>query len=132
MPIGLQRRYGQGDLHFVTFGCYHRIPLLKPAPARDCFVEMLGEVRQKYDFLLVGYVVMPDHVHLLMDEPKTSTPSTVIQVLKQRVSRALRDKKQRTTAQLPRQFWERRFYDFNVWSAAKRKEKLDYMHATIH
>jgi len=28
---------------------------------------------------------------------------------------------------LPR-FWQRRFYDFNVWSAKKRAEKLDYMH----
>jgi REP element-mobilizing transposase RayT len=26
-------------------------------------------------------------------------------------------------------FWQRRFYDFNVWSAAKKKEKLHYMHA---
>jgi len=28
-----------------------------------------------------------------------------------------------------RRFWQRRFYDFNVWSDAKRKEKLHYMHA---
>ena len=25
-------------------------------------------------------------------------------------------------------FWQRRFYDFNVWSEKKVKEKLDYMH----
>ena len=26
-------------------------------------------------------------------------------------------------------FWQRRFYDFNVWSLGKVKEKLNYMHA---
>ena len=86
----------------------------------------------------MGYVVMPEHVHLLISESVKGTPSTVIQVLKQRVSRRLRRKKRRPTRQLslifasgddslPR-FWQRRFYDFNVWSLKKRVEKLHYMH----
>jgi putative transposase len=81
---------------------------------------------------------MPEHIHLLVGEPAKGTPSTVIQVLKQRVSRRLRRKKRKPAAQLslafedgaeslPR-FWQRRFYDFNVWSLKKRVEKLHYMH----
>jgi putative transposase len=54
------------------------------------FVKILGEVRDRYGFVLVGYVVMPNHVHLLISEPAKGTPSTVMQVLKQRVSRRLR------------------------------------------
>ena len=68
-----------------------------------------------------------------------SPPSLIVQVLKQRVSRRLRRKKRCAAAQwdlgfqngeevLPR-FWQRRFYDFNVWSLKKRVEKLHYMHA---
>ena len=140
MPKGLQRRYGQGDLHFLTFSCYHRKPLLKTVRARDLFAKVLAEERERYGFPLVGYVVMPDHVHLLIGEPRNGTPSKVVQVLKQRVSRALRSKKRRSSAQLqllpigamweePRRFWQKRFFDFNVWSDAKRKEKLNYMHA---
>ncbi len=83
-------------------------------------------------------MVMPDHIHVLISEPAKGTPSTVIQVLKQRVSRRLRRKKRTHNAQLklnlaigddslPR-FWQRRFYDFNVWSLKKRVEKLHYMH----
>jgi REP element-mobilizing transposase RayT len=87
MPQGLTRHYGQGDLHFVSFSCYHRIPFLKSQRARNAFVEILGQVRDRYEFLLLGYVVMPDHVHLLISEPKKGTPSTVVQVLKQRSSR---------------------------------------------
>jgi putative transposase len=140
MPKGLRRHHGRGDLHFITFSCYERRPVLQTVRARNLFVKILAEVRQRYDFLLVGYVLMPDHVHLLISEPSKSTPSTVVQVLKQRVSRALRRKKRRKSEQqlplrfadsptLPRRFWQRRFYDFNVWSHAKKKEKLQYMHA---
>lgn len=140
MPKGLKRYYGQGDLHFLTFSCYRRLSLLGTARARNLFVKTLGEVRARYGFLLVGYVVMPEHVHLLIGEPKKGTPSTVLQVLKQRVSREVRagqvrEGKEKTppfelrrVGHPPPRFWQPRFYDFNVWSAKKRKEKLDYMH----
>ncbi len=114
------------------------MPLLRSVRARNIFVEILNDVRNRYGFSLVGYVVMPDHIHLLIGEPAIGTPSTVIQVLKQRVSRRLRQKTRAFSGQrewafaqdesyLPR-FWQRRFYDFNVWSLKKRVEKLHYMH----
>jgi len=136
----LQRHYGHGDLHFVTFSCYRRLPLLGTARARNRFVRILDEVRSRHPFKLIGYVVMPEHVHLLLGEPKKGTPSKVLQVLKQKVSRALRGKgKKGVPGQLslafPRSamevgaFWQRRFYDFNVYSRKKLREKLEYMHA---
>ena len=137
MANKLIRQYGRGHLHFITFTCYRRLPLLSSVRARNAFVSILGEVRDRYGFSLVGYVVMPDHVHLLTSEPTTGTPSTVIQVLKQRVSRRLRRNKRKTAGQLSlsfageeilSRFWQRRFYDFNVWSLKKRIEKLHYMH----
>jgi len=57
---------------------------------RDRFVKVLDEVRSRHAFKLIEYVVMPEHVHLLLSEPKKGTPSKVLQVLKQKVSRALR------------------------------------------
>jgi putative transposase len=140
MPKGLKRYYGLGELHFITFSCYRRLPLLGTARARNLFLKELGKVREEYGFLLVGYVVMLNHVHLLISEPKKGTPSTVLQMLKQRVSRKMRKKKNivprgqlripfpRLASQLP-QFWQPRFYDFNVYSHEKKTEKLDYMHA---
>jgi putative transposase len=81
---------------------------------------------------------MPEHVHLLISEPKIGTPSTVMRVLKQRVSRAARmTRRRRNPNQLEvwgkengepgRSFWQRRFYDFNVYTRKKRIEKLHYM-----
>ena len=140
MPKQLKRYYGQGQLHFVTFSCYRRLPLLGTMHARNLFVKELGRVRQEYGFFLVGYVLMPNHVHLLISEPKKGTPSTVLQMLKQRVSRKLRKTKQAVPKAQGRrafpefigglsQFWQPRFYDFNVYSHERKKEKLEYMHA---
>jgi len=138
MTKDLIRRYGRGDLHFITFSCYRRLPLLSSARAKNTFVRILDEVRDSCGVPLVGYAVMPEHVHLLIGEPARGTPSTVMQVLKQRVSRRLRRRKKRRVGQLelgfeggeelPARFWQRRFFDFNVWSLKKRIEKLEYMH----
>jgi putative transposase len=123
----LQRRYGQGDLHFITLSCVRRRPLLGTPVARDCFVRILAEVRNRYEFRLIGYVVMPEHVHLLMSEPRKDNPSRAMQVLKQRVSIALL-RKHSDDRRTEEHFWQKRFYDFNVYSGKKITEKLSYMH----
>jgi putative transposase len=128
MRNSLQRRYGQGDLHFITFSCFRRRRLLGTSEARDCYVRILAEVRCRYAFRLIGYVVMPEHVHLLLTEPRIGDPSKVLQVLKQRVSRALLAKRKDSDTFTSQHFWQRRFYDFNVWSGKKIAEKLNYMH----
>ena len=140
MPDGLKRYYGRGDLHFVTFSCYRRMDLLGTKRVRHLFVEELARVRQERGFRLAGYVVMPNHVHLLMSEPAKGTVSTALQLLKQRVSRKAHDRARRGRkgqlafafdgdGEAPLSFWQARFYDFNVYSRGKVKEKLNYMHA---
>jgi len=136
MPAGLHRTYGAHHLHFITNSCYHRLPFFDASGTRDRFLAILEQTRQKYRFVVVGYVVMPEHIHLLITEPEIGTPSTVMQVLKQRTAHALLPKKKRRDPrqrqlfgdELRRAFWQARFYDFNVWSTKKRVEKLRYMH----
>jgi putative transposase len=137
VPSGLHRTYGAHQLHFITCSCYRRLPLLGAARSRDRFLAILEQARQRYRFVVIGYVVMPEHIHLLVTEPEVGTPSTVMQVLKQRTARTLLPKKKRTDPRhrhlfgdgVPhRAFWQARFYDFNVWTTKKRMEKLRYMH----
>jgi len=87
MPRRLYRCYGLGYLHFITFSCYQRRRLLGTASRRDLFLKILEQVRRRYRIVVVGYVVMPEHVHLLISEPERGNPSTVMQVLKQRFAR---------------------------------------------
>lgn len=140
MPAGLKRIYGKGHLHFLTFSCYRRIPLLETTRARDTFLKELAKVRDEMGFQLLGYVVMPEHVHLLISEPTRGDPSTVLQKLKRRVAFRLRKRRRRSNASQinlpfgdtevpPRAFWQARFYDFNVYTKGKKLEKLNYMHA---
>ena len=70
MTKDLIRRCGRGELHFITFSCYRRSPPLGSARARNTFVQILDEVRDRCGFALVGYVIMPEHVHLLIGEPR--------------------------------------------------------------
>src|ERR1700690_2554310 len=96
MPSGLHRSYGAHDLHFITCSCYRRLPLLRSARSRDLLLSVLEQTRKRYRFVVVGYVVMPEHIHLLLSEPEVGTPSTVMQVLKQRTARVLLPKLRRS------------------------------------
>ena len=134
MPSRLKRFYGNHDLHFLAFSCYGRRPLLDSPSARNVFLDVLGIMRQRHNFLLVGYVVMPDHVHLLISEPEESNPSIVVKALKHRVSADMIEiRRQENSGDgsgggvLPH-FWLPRFHDFNVYTDEKKKEKLQYMH----
>jgi putative transposase len=82
---------------------------------------------------------MPEHVHLMIGEAGAASPADVVQVFKQRVSRFMRGEKGEALGQAfsgsgdgdaqLRRFWQRRYYDFNVYTREKFKEKLEYMHA---
>jgi len=136
MPTGLKRYYGAGHAHFITCGCFHREPWLDTAARRDLFLTILEEARQRFRFIVLGYVVMPDHFHLLISEPQVGDPSKVMQLIKQLYAQrvVLRTRRKRDSSQTPSlksapmHIWETRFYDFNVWTEYKRVEKLRYMH----
>lgn len=118
MTRGLVRYQESGHFHFITFSCFHRKPFLTGDPVRAHFERALEIVRSRYDFVVMGYVVMPEHVHLVVSEPMRCTLSRAIQALKVSVSRFSRE----------RPFWQRRYYDFNVITDRKRREKLRYIH----
>jgi putative transposase len=120
VPWGLKRYQQARDLHFVTFSCYGHRPLLQSARAKRMFELALEQTRRQYGFWITGYVVMPEHVHLLLSEPERGTLAVALQALKQSVARRLiGDQKH---------FWQARYYDFNVYTGKKRVEKLRYMH----
>jgi len=118
VPSRLKRYQQTGDSHFVTFSCHDRLPYLASAASRDLFERSLEAARRRYVFFVFGYVVMPEHVHILLTEPKRGGLDRAIQALKTSVSKQSRQ----------RPFWQVRYFDFNVFTSAKRTEKLRYMH----
>jgi putative transposase len=106
-------------------------------------LTVLERVRRRYQFVVAGYVVMPEHIHLLISEPQVKTPSTAMQALKLGFARRViadaqrlavrHDPTSRKTREVghphtAQHVWQKRFYDFNVWTEHKRIEKLRYMH----
>jgi putative transposase len=116
---GQRIRYQQtGEFHFLTFSCYCRRPHLSGIAAMELFEDALERIRLRYLFVVAGYVAMPEHVHLLVNEPRRALLSKAIQALKLSVSMRGRE----------RPFWQAHYYDFNVSSHAKFVEKLRYIH----
>jgi len=107
MPMGLHRLYHTGHLHFITFSCYHRRPLLGSAQRRNLFLKIFEQVRHRYSFVVIGYVVMPEHVHLLISEPDKGTQSTVMQVLKQRFARRVLSNQRKQRSSRQGRLWQR-------------------------
>ena len=146
VPI-YHRVYAPGELQFLTSSTYRRVPVFLSDRLRRCFVERLEEVRQELNFQLVGWVLMPEHFHLLLrPEPAETTPLIMKELKEESAKRILRTlranaqhpwcRKMLTSLRLPctvhdeshYRLWQRRFYPFNVFSEKKFQEKLDYMH----
>jgi len=119
------------DLHFIAFSCYERGRCWDGA----CAQPVLGDseqVRRRCVASIAGYVVMPEHVHLLLSEPKKGHWRIVASV-EGAVCAPCADAGTQGQRQLSlpfriarrmRRFWQRRYYDFNVYSAQKIREKL--------
>jgi len=84
----------------------------------ELFESALERMRRRYLFVVCGYVVMPEHVHLLVNEPARCLLSKAVQALELSVSMH--------RSETP--FWLPRYYDFNLFSHEKYVEKLRYMH----
>ena len=120
MPSHLKRHQTQGHDHAVNFSCHQNLPYLDNDPARILFEETLEQLRQRHQFFLFGYCIMPNHVHLLLSEPKLHSLATTLSVLKAETSKLLKGNRV--------QFWQSRYYDFNVLTHKKHVEKLRYIH----
>jgi len=134
MPDRLHRYYGTGYLHFITTSCYRRMPLLAEPQHRDLLLEVLESVRRRYRFVVVGYVVMPEHIHLLLGEPERGNPSQVMQAIKQGFARRLL-RRLRACDDLRHgslwhavldngHIWQARFYDFVVFTEKKAHREV--------
>lgn len=67
-PLRKTRRSSNeaGHLHFLTFSCWKRWPLLSKDRSREWCIDALESTRRELDVAIVAYVIMPEHLHLLV------------------------------------------------------------------
>ena len=126
MPDGLRRLHQSGQSHFLTFSCYHRAPLLERMQMQDAFLLALEQARLRFAMRVYGYVVMPEHVHLLVSEPAGKMLSRAVQLLKTSVSIYARRRGKRESGDSP--FWQARYFDHNVRNEEGFVTQLRYIH----
>src|SRR5580704_8983733 len=107
MPTGLRRFQQSGQSHFLTFSCYRRQANLISPDACDLFVQCLEDMRRQFAMCIYGYVVMPEHVHLLVNEPKDAPLADAIHFLKLAFAKRLRSRRRATESS---SFWQKRYY----------------------
>jgi putative transposase len=153
MPSRLKRFQESGQTHFLTFSCYQRRPFLNAIESRSIFESALERVRVSFGLRVYGYVVMPEHVHLLISEPDGApfkpsfglsggesksdgapfkplfglsggeTPRSLADAIK-----SLKQGGSRRLIGEAEHFWQKRYYDLNIRNQAQFMEKLRYIH----
>jgi putative transposase len=135
----LRRIEAPGQARFLTFSCYHRLPLLDNEKIKSLFAHALAALREEGRFDLYGWVVMPEHVHLLVFPHLPAHPiSSTLRQLKRSIAQAVLNRWSQldapilsriTDAHQTRRFWQTGGgYDRNIISQEELLEKLNYIH----
>jgi len=150
MPRDLVRYDVVGHTHFWTLSCYRRLTFFWHDELKWHVVRALDYIRTRYEICLIGYVVMPEHVHVLLyPHPRGSAKPLPVSVLLAAFKRQVGYHGKRQLKSLfassgslwsePMQrwaraefdkgsIWHKRGHDFNVFTQRKLLEKLDYCH----
>jgi putative transposase len=128
--------------HYLTFVVFKRTTIFKSENICRFFIDALEEVRQKYPFKLIGYVIMPDHVHLILNpvgcdieivgkELKGISANKTIKWLKENEYLSSLEKlKLKTEGKRNHSFcvWQKKVRSVDLWSHKFILQKLNYIH----
>jgi putative transposase len=120
MPYDLKRFQKAETLHFITFSCFRRLPFLAEPDPKDIFEALLEQTRARHQARIYAYVLMPEHIHLVINEPPSILLAQFLKALKQTASRKLRGYRD--------QFWQHRYFDSNIHGEAARSDVIRYIH----
>jgi len=138
----LPKYHDPGFPHFVTSVVEGRAPIFRDGGNAQVVLEMLGFYRVRYGFRLLGYVVMPEHLHAVILPSSHATISVIMREVKKRSSQRFlsdwkRDQREgflsqfrseRRDGEISYRVWQEGFYDFNIKGRDTLREKLVYMH----
>jgi putative transposase len=140
----LRRYEGLGHARELTFSCFRSRPFLRSAQSRGWVVQAIQRSRERHGFQLLAWVIMPEHVHLLL-LPQRGGPEIgpILKSIKQSVTRAANLHLRSTGAPMPDsmidrapngtvvyRFWQRGAgYDRNLFTTAALHASIAYIHA---
>ena len=139
------RRWNEaGHAHALTFSCFHRRPFLTKERTRRWFLDGLDRARHELRFHVWAYVIMPEHIHLLicplereysiariLSSVKQSVAKRAVAFVKRVAPEFLVQMTDRQpNGQIAHRFWQRGGgYDRNLTEPKAIWATLEYIHA---
>src|SRR5579864_4688195 len=108
--------------YFVTTKCWQGRYIFQVPETARILVETLLHYREAGAYLLHEFVLMPDHVHLLMTPGATTSLERAIQSIKGGSSHRIHKETNRATI-----IWQKGFYDWTIRDANDWNAKVEYI-----
>ena len=132
----------EGDAHFLTFSTFQQQPFFKSDRICNWFLDVLGYARKRCPFSLFAYVIMPEHIHLVLRPGEGVSMRSILWHLKrpmtQKVLEWVQENKpeflermldEQPNGKVMYRFWQRGGgYDRNLRSSSDVHEKIGYIH----
>lgn len=134
----MKRINNPNHARYLTFSTYRGTELFCTKPICDLFVDQLRVTRDRHVFYLYAWVLMPNHVHMLLREPSDGCVSDILKTLKLGLSKRMSNRLSEFDAPIldrqydeqgTRRIWQRGGgYDRNIVSDHEFDEKVQYIH----
>jgi len=140
--VKLFKSHDPNIFHYTTSVCFNRVRVFQSEIACRLFINALAETREKCEFKLIGYVVMPDHAHLIIN-PLNQDKGVVMRRLKSTSARLILDwlresnylsSLRKLALSVPQarshthSLWQKDFSSIDLWSPRFIRQKLNYIH----
>lgn len=121
--MAIPKRHGsQPGTYFVTSRTWESRAIFKADPPCEIFIESLLSYRDKAAYALHAFVLMPDHMHIILTPAENTSLERAVQFIKGGSAKAIRD---RLIFSFP--VWQRGFSDHRIRDAADYDVRLRYL-----
>ena len=118
----IRRYHEENRPYFVTTVVKNREPIFADHRVATLLRDVIKRCRQRYHFLVLGYVIMPDHVHAIIVPRPSDTISAVMRYIKGTFARTYNAKRTSGGA-----VWQPKFYDTGVRSMRELRTRIRYI-----
>ncbi|MFB0949131.1 MAG: transposase [Burkholderiaceae bacterium] len=130
--INYRRAYHAGGIYFLTLNLLERTNNHLLIDQIDLLKKVVMEVRKRYPFEIHAWVVLPEHMHMLMGLPEGDADfSQRVRLIKSNFSRRIATNELRSTVRVRHQergIWQRRFWEHLIRDEADYRAHMDYIH----
>jgi REP-associated tyrosine transposase len=118
----LTHRTLPGWTYFVTTKCRQSVAVFQVHENPDLLIAKLLEYRDKGNYLLHDFVLMPNHLHLILTPSRSTSLEKGMQLIKGGSSHAIH-----STRGSHQQIWQSGFHESRVKDSGDYKIKADYI-----